>query len=192
MISFFPLVSSWLQELPLLGRVLDEERWSLQRKWWLAGFGPHPSRTEWWWFLNVLLFTSRSSTYLSVHVLQDISHYPPWQLKHERPTCWLLSVITAVFLSVSYHCDILHSRLVGVSYRPDNQTDKMNVYSSGEFCCGPCPVTAIKEGNLGVKYDATFVFAEVNADIIYWIVQGDGQRKKVIDFCFDWLHICSS
>lgn len=58
-------------------------------------------------FLNILIFTSRSSTYLSVHVLQDISHYPPWQLKHERPTCWLLSVITAVFLSVSYHCDIL-------------------------------------------------------------------------------------
>uniref|UniRef100_A0A4W6DDJ8 protein-glutamine gamma-glutamyltransferase n=1 Tax=Lates calcarifer TaxID=8187 RepID=A0A4W6DDJ8_LATCA len=52
--------------------------------------------------------------------------------------------------------------------------------SDGEFCCGPCPVTAIKEGNLGVKYDAPFVFAEVNADIIHWIVQSDGQRLKVI------------
>uniref|UniRef100_A0A8D0D1U1 protein-glutamine gamma-glutamyltransferase n=1 Tax=Sander lucioperca TaxID=283035 RepID=A0A8D0D1U1_SANLU len=51
--------------------------------------------------------------------------------------------------------------------------------SDGEFCCGPCPVTAIKEGNLGVKYDAPFLFAEVNADIIHWIVQRDGQRKKV-------------
>lgn len=52
--------------------------------------------------------------------------------------------------------------------------------SPGEFCCGPCPVVAIKEGNLGVKYDAPFVFAEVNADIIYWLVQQDGQRQKVI------------
>nr|XP_046251220.1 protein-glutamine gamma-glutamyltransferase 2 [Scatophagus argus] len=51
--------------------------------------------------------------------------------------------------------------------------------SDGEFCCGPCPVTAIKEGNLGVKYDAQFVFAEVNADIIYWIVQRDGKRQKI-------------
>ncbi|XP_049928351.1 protein-glutamine gamma-glutamyltransferase 2-like [Epinephelus moara] len=51
--------------------------------------------------------------------------------------------------------------------------------SDGEFCCGPCPVTAIKEGNLGVKYDAPFVFAEVNADIIYWVVKQDGQRQKI-------------
>ncbi|XP_008289213.1 protein-glutamine gamma-glutamyltransferase 2 [Stegastes partitus] len=51
--------------------------------------------------------------------------------------------------------------------------------SDGEFCCGPCPVTAIKEGNLAVKYDAPFIFAEVNADITYWMVQPDGQRKKV-------------
>ncbi|XP_049929278.1 protein-glutamine gamma-glutamyltransferase 2 isoform X1 [Epinephelus moara] len=51
--------------------------------------------------------------------------------------------------------------------------------SDGEFCCGPCPVTAVKEGNLGVKYDAPFVFAEVNADIIHWVIQRDGQRKKL-------------
>uniref|UniRef100_A0A671VDD9 protein-glutamine gamma-glutamyltransferase n=1 Tax=Sparus aurata TaxID=8175 RepID=A0A671VDD9_SPAAU len=51
--------------------------------------------------------------------------------------------------------------------------------SDGVFCCGPCPVAAIKEGNLAVKYDAPFVFAEVNADIIYWIVQRDGQRRKL-------------
>ncbi|XP_037621885.1 protein-glutamine gamma-glutamyltransferase 2 [Sebastes umbrosus] len=51
--------------------------------------------------------------------------------------------------------------------------------SDGEYCCGPCPVTAIKEGNLGVKYDTPFIFAEVNADIIHWIVQRDGQRRKI-------------
>ncbi|KAF0041479.1 hypothetical protein F2P81_007377 [Scophthalmus maximus] len=51
--------------------------------------------------------------------------------------------------------------------------------SEGEFCCGPCPVAAIKEGDLAMKYDAPFVFAEVNADIIYWMVGPDGQRKKI-------------
>ncbi|XP_012718407.2 protein-glutamine gamma-glutamyltransferase 2 [Fundulus heteroclitus] len=51
--------------------------------------------------------------------------------------------------------------------------------SDGEFCCGPCPVSAIKEGNLGVKYDAPFIFAEVNADIIHWRVLPGGQRQKI-------------
>ncbi|KAK5867820.1 hypothetical protein PBY51_012280 [Eleginops maclovinus] len=52
-------------------------------------------------------------------------------------------------------------------------------FSDGEFRCGPCPVTAIKEGNLGVKYDTPFVFAEVNADIVYWIVHEDDQRQRI-------------
>uniref|UniRef100_A0A3B3C9G0 protein-glutamine gamma-glutamyltransferase n=1 Tax=Oryzias melastigma TaxID=30732 RepID=A0A3B3C9G0_ORYME len=51
--------------------------------------------------------------------------------------------------------------------------------SDGVFCCGPCPVTAIKEGNLQVKYDAPFIFAEVNADITHWRVLPDGQRQKI-------------
>nr|XP_057944140.1 protein-glutamine gamma-glutamyltransferase 2 isoform X2 [Doryrhamphus excisus] len=51
--------------------------------------------------------------------------------------------------------------------------------SDGEYCCGPCPVTAIKEGNLAIKFDAPFIFAEVNADIIQWIVRKDGQRQKI-------------
>uniref|UniRef100_A0A672YBQ1 protein-glutamine gamma-glutamyltransferase n=1 Tax=Sphaeramia orbicularis TaxID=375764 RepID=A0A672YBQ1_9TELE len=51
--------------------------------------------------------------------------------------------------------------------------------SDGKFCCGPCPVTAIKEGNLAAKYDAPFIFAEVNADIISWIVKRNGQRQKI-------------
>ncbi|XP_061578481.1 protein-glutamine gamma-glutamyltransferase 2 [Cololabis saira] len=51
---------------------------------------------------------------------------------------------------------------------------------SGMYCCGPCPVIAIKEGELGAKYDAPFIFAEVNADIIHWRIQPDGQWGKVI------------
>ncbi|KAM6937937.1 protein-glutamine gamma-glutamyltransferase 2 [Xenentodon cancila] len=51
--------------------------------------------------------------------------------------------------------------------------------SDGVFCCGPCPVIAIKEGNLRVKYDAPFIFAEVNADIIHWRVLPDGQLEQM-------------
>lgn len=40
-------------------------------------------------------------------------------------------------------------------------------------------MAAIKEGDLDVKYDAPFVFAEVNADIIHWLACGDGRRLKV-------------
>ncbi|XP_077461034.1 protein-glutamine gamma-glutamyltransferase 2-like isoform X2 [Stigmatopora argus] len=50
--------------------------------------------------------------------------------------------------------------------------------SDGDYRCGPCPVKAIKEGNMGVKYDAPFIFAEVNADIIYWIMK-NGKRQKI-------------
>lgn len=49
---------------------------------------------------------------------------------------------------------------------------------AGVFCCGPAPVRAIKEGDLQLKYDIPFVFAEVNADVVYWVVRGDGTHKK--------------
>lgn len=50
--------------------------------------------------------------------------------------------------------------------------------SEGVYCCGPAPVKAIKEGDLQVQYDIPFVFAEVNADVVYWIVQSDGKQRK--------------
>ncbi|XP_067410052.1 protein-glutamine gamma-glutamyltransferase 2 [Emydura macquarii macquarii] len=52
--------------------------------------------------------------------------------------------------------------------------------SEGAYCCGPAPVKAIKEGDLQLKYDIPFVFAEVNADVVYWVLQKDGSRKKTI------------
>ncbi|XP_037020409.2 protein-glutamine gamma-glutamyltransferase 2 [Artibeus jamaicensis] len=53
--------------------------------------------------------------------------------------------------------------------------------SEGIYCCGPVPVRAIKEGDLSVKYDAPFVFAEVNADVVDWIRQEDGTMHKSIN-----------
>lgn len=43
------------------------------------------------------------------------------------------------------------------------------------YRCGPFPVKAVKEGDLGVNYDGTFVFSEVNADIFAF--QEDSQSS---------------
>ncbi|XP_043563065.1 protein-glutamine gamma-glutamyltransferase 2 isoform X2 [Chiloscyllium plagiosum] len=51
--------------------------------------------------------------------------------------------------------------------------------SDGIYCCGPCPVKAIKEGHVDVKYDAAFIFAEVNADVVYWLVNKDGSKQEL-------------
>lgn len=48
------------------------------------------------------------------------------------------------------------------------------------YCCGPVPVKAIKEGDLLLKYDAPFVFAEVNADVNTFRRNKDGSTTKVI------------
>uniref|UniRef100_V9K8W8 protein-glutamine gamma-glutamyltransferase n=1 Tax=Callorhinchus milii TaxID=7868 RepID=V9K8W8_CALMI len=51
--------------------------------------------------------------------------------------------------------------------------------SGGVYCCGPCPVRAIREGDVDVKYDAPFIFAEVNADVVSWLVNRNGSKSEV-------------
>lgn len=40
----------------------------------------------------------------------------------------------------------------------------------GVYCCGPASVKAIHSGQTDLKYDIPFVFAEVNADCVDWLV----------------------
>ncbi|XP_056129160.1 protein-glutamine gamma-glutamyltransferase 2 [Lampris incognitus] len=51
--------------------------------------------------------------------------------------------------------------------------------SEGVYCCGPIPVRAIKSGELTFKYDAPFVFAEVNADVIAFRRNKDGTQNRI-------------
>ncbi|XP_070849914.1 protein-glutamine gamma-glutamyltransferase E-like [Chaetodon trifascialis] len=51
--------------------------------------------------------------------------------------------------------------------------------SDGIYCCGPAPVKAIRDGQTDLKYDIPFVFAEVNADCIDWLVKADGSMVKI-------------
>ena len=38
----------------------------------------------------------------------------------------------------------------------------------GKYRTGPASVRAIKEGKVNLKYDTKFIYAEVNADKVYW------------------------
>uniref|UniRef100_A0A3Q2T560 Protein-glutamine gamma-glutamyltransferase E-like n=1 Tax=Fundulus heteroclitus TaxID=8078 RepID=A0A3Q2T560_FUNHE len=51
--------------------------------------------------------------------------------------------------------------------------------SDGLFCCGPASLMAILNGDTDLKYDVPFVFAEVNADSVYWLVRPDGTKLKI-------------
>ncbi|XP_040172028.1 annulin-like [Anopheles arabiensis] len=55
------------------------------------------------------------------------------------------------------------------------------VLSDGMFKCGPCPVSAIKQGHVHVPYDGEFIYAEVNADVIYWSIGNDQNPPKPLE-----------
>ncbi|NXY22915.1 TGM4 glutamyltransferase, partial [Atrichornis clamosus] len=50
--------------------------------------------------------------------------------------------------------------------------------SQGIFRCGPCPLKAVREGDVYLPYDGKFVYAEVNADQVYWIVKKVNGKDK--------------
>ncbi|XP_054645044.1 protein-glutamine gamma-glutamyltransferase K-like isoform X2 [Dunckerocampus dactyliophorus] len=51
--------------------------------------------------------------------------------------------------------------------------------SQGTFRCGPASLTAIRNGQVFLKHDSPFVFAEVNSDKIYWQRNLDGTFSKI-------------
>ncbi|WAR12501.1 TGMH-like protein, partial [Mya arenaria] len=50
--------------------------------------------------------------------------------------------------------------------------------SDGVYCMGPMSLRAIREGKVSLQYDGPFVFSEVNADEVYWVVGEDGSMEK--------------
>ena len=45
---------------------------------------------------------------------------------------------------------------------------------------GPAPLTAIKEGEVYAGFDTGFVFSEVNADRVTWVVKKDEDDDYII------------
>ncbi|KAM7421911.1 hypothetical protein PAMA_010132 [Pampus argenteus] len=52
--------------------------------------------------------------------------------------------------------------------------------SNGLYCCGPASVKAILNGETHLKYDVPFVYAEVNADCVDWLVKADGSKVNIL------------
>ncbi|NWU99221.1 TGM4 glutamyltransferase, partial [Upupa epops] len=50
--------------------------------------------------------------------------------------------------------------------------------SQGIFQCGPCPLKAVRDGDVYLPYDGKFVYAEVNADQVYWLVKKVNGKEK--------------
>lgn len=50
--------------------------------------------------------------------------------------------------------------------------------SEGVFRCGPASVNAVKNGEVYLPYDTSFIFAEVNGDRVYWDVDDDDGSMK--------------
>ncbi|XP_041840903.1 coagulation factor XIII A chain isoform X2 [Melanotaenia boesemani] len=51
--------------------------------------------------------------------------------------------------------------------------------SDGMFRCGPASVKAIKHGQICFQFDAPFVFAEVNSDVVFYSRRKDGTMEPV-------------
>ncbi|XP_052398274.1 coagulation factor XIII A chain-like [Carassius gibelio] len=51
--------------------------------------------------------------------------------------------------------------------------------SDGLYRCGPASVNAIKEGEVSYPFDAKFVFAEINSDVIYYKADMYGNLKII-------------
>ncbi|XP_035914712.1 annulin-like [Anopheles stephensi] len=53
--------------------------------------------------------------------------------------------------------------------------------SDGMYKCGPFPVAAVKQGFVHVPFDGDFIYAEVNADVIYWSIGNDQNPPKPLE-----------
>lgn len=55
------------------------------------------------------------------------------------------------------------------------------VWVLGVFCCGPCPVRAIRHGHLKARFDAPFLYASVEADIVRRIMRNGRVVGEKVD-----------
>ena len=51
---------------------------------------------------------------------------------------------------------------------------------TGQYRCGPTSQIAVKNGHIHMPYDVPFVYAEVNADKLFWKYKGSSQPMKLL------------
>lgn len=54
-------------------------------------------------------------------------------------------------------------------------------FSAGVFVCGPCPVAAIQQRCFSAPYDAPFIYASVDADVVRLIVRNGLVVERTVD-----------
>ena len=52
--------------------------------------------------------------------------------------------------------------------------------AAGRYACGPCSLRAVRDGEVKRAFDVGFVFAEVNADRVFWKYSGPRQPLKLL------------
>lgn len=52
--------------------------------------------------------------------------------------------------------------------------------SDGQYRCGPTAQVAVKRGEILKSFDTPFVYAEVNADKLFWKYRGESQPMKLL------------
>ncbi|XP_060077069.1 protein-glutamine gamma-glutamyltransferase K-like [Ylistrum balloti] len=120
---------------------------------------------------SVTNFASAHDTDASITIDKhyDINHKPI--KKHNKDSVWNFHVWNDVWMS-----------------RPDLDGDNggwqatdatPQETSDGVFCCGPCPLKALKSGDVNVPYDGHFIFAEMNADRVDWQEDEEGKFNVV-------------
>lgn len=101
--------------------------------------------------------------------------------------CSLVAIFVFLyfFLSRNFHVwneawmdrpDLLPEQYGGwqaIDATPQELSDEM-------YRCGPASVIAVKEGEVKKSFDNAFVFAEVNADEVYWRYLGLTQPLKLL------------
>lgn len=93
-----------------------------------------------------------------VHKVLSITYAKKVALVVQRILVSRYVIIYVVCLSLNY--------LMGVPSIP------------GVYCMGPMSLLAIRRGEVHLPYDGRFVFAEVNADKVYWVIGEDRAMEK--------------
>ena len=58
--------------------------------------------------------------------------------------------------------------------------------SDGAYRCGPASIDAVKNGEVLKPYDNQFLFAEVNADKVFWKYEGPSKPLKLVAKNTNW------
>ena len=88
-------------------------------------------------------------------------------------SCWNFHVWNEIFVEGRGHWHNDYAGWAAIDATPQESSNNI-------MQCGPAPIKAIQKGHVYVGYDTGFVFAEVNADRVTWIVRKTGNSCTIV------------